>query len=65
MKIEVDVASLEQLVRENERARAAISYAQEHPYAPCKDILPILGGDGEVIANAGATAQAEMPGDDF
>lgn len=57
MKIEVDITALEGLVRESERAKAARAYAQENEYAPCKNILPILGVE--------AKQAAETPEDDF
>lgn len=63
MKIEVDITALEGLVRESERAKAARAYAQAHPYAICKDILPVLGA--EIIISTDATGTAETQEDDF
>lgn len=63
MKIEVDAAALEGLVRESERARAARAYAQENEYAPCKDILPVLGA--EIIISTDTAGAAETQEDDF
>lgn len=57
MKIEVDVAALEGLVRESERMRAAMAYAQKYGYEPCKNILPILGAEAKQAAGT--------PEDDF